>query len=162
MTLMLSITPADEKDLPAIADLLEEMDRFYGVTEFESSGKRRAQIQAAIFRGRPAAYLLLARDSEQVVGVASYSFLWPAVGLTKSLFLKELYVAADARRRGVGGMLMDYIFDLAAETGCSRVEWTTDRANAEAQRFYEQIGARTESGKVFYRVQETMLSRRSS
>ena len=35
-------------------------------------------------------------------GMASYSFLWPAAGLTRSLYLKELYVAQDWQRQGIG------------------------------------------------------------
>ena len=51
--------------------------------------------------------MLLARDEDGVLaGFASYSFLWPAVGLTASLYLKELYVAASRQRHGVGTLLM--------------------------------------------------------
>jgi hypothetical protein len=41
---------------------------------------------------------MLAWDGDDLAGFAAYSFLWPAVGLTRSLFLKELYVAEAARR----------------------------------------------------------------
>ena len=151
---MLAITPAQPDDLPAIADLLEEMDRFYGVTEFESAPERIAQIKALIFHDPPAAHVLLARDDDRVVGLASYSFLWPAVGLAQSLFLKELYVAEADRRLGVGRQLMHSLFELAAETDCSRVEWMTDHNNAEAQAFYEQLGFKPNTDKAFYRVQD--------
>jgi GNAT superfamily N-acetyltransferase len=39
--------------------------------------------------------------------MASYSFLWPAAGVTRSLYLKELYVAQDWQRQGIGKLLMD-------------------------------------------------------
>lgn len=159
---MLTVTPATEADLPALAGLLEEMDRFYGVTDFEPTGKRQAQIQAQIFRDPPAAHILLARDHNQVIGLASYSFLWPAIGLTQSLFLKELYVAQHHRRTGVGRLLMKRVFDLAAETGSSRIEWMTERDNTDAQAFYAGLGAEPNTGKVFYRVEETHESRRDA
>ena len=150
---MLTATPATEQDLPAIADLLEEMDRFYGVTEFEPAEERVKQIQAMVFRDPPAAHVLLARDDSRVVGLASYSFLWPTMGLTQSLFLKELYVTQDQRRTGVDRLLMHRLFELAAETGCSRVEWMTERDNTDAQAFYAGLGAEPNTEKVFYRVQ---------
>jgi GNAT superfamily N-acetyltransferase len=56
------------------------------------------------------------------VGFASYSFLWPAAGLTQSLYLKELFVTAKARRQGVGQALMERLIDIAKKAGCSRVE----------------------------------------
>src|SRR5260370_8786324 len=51
-----------------------------------------AQVAEALFTSPPAGYALLAWDGTQLAGLAAYSFLWPAVGLTRSLYLKELYV----------------------------------------------------------------------
>ncbi|HEX9364352.1 MAG TPA: GNAT family N-acetyltransferase [Candidatus Dormibacteraeota bacterium] len=150
---MLTVTPAAESDLPALVELFEEMDRFYGVTAFEPAETRQAQIQSVLFRDPPAAHMLLARDADRVVGLASYSFLWPAVGLTQSLFLKELYVAEAYRKRGIGRLLMERVFALATEKGCSRVEWMTEQANADAQAFYAKLGHEPSTEKVFYRVQ---------
>lgn len=149
---MLAVTPAHETDLPQIAHLLEEMDRFYGVTEFEPADVRQSQIRSLIFRDPPAAFVLIARDDDSVVGLASYSFLWPAVGLTQSLFLKELYVAQSHRRQGVGRLLMHRVFAIAAETECSRVEWMTEQANTEAQAFYAGLSHKPNTEKVFYRA----------
>ena len=150
---MLAITKATKDDVPAIAELLEEMDRFYGVTEFEPLDARMAQIRAIVFTDPPAAHLLLAHDDDRAAGLATYSFLWPAVGLTRSLYLKELYVADAYRRRGVGRLLMDRVRGIADETGCSRVEWTTDRDNEGARRFYKGLGYAIHPGKVFYRLE---------
>ncbi|MFI9597889.1 GNAT family N-acetyltransferase [Nonomuraea sp. NPDC052265] len=91
-------------------------------------------------------------DGEEPVGIASYSFLWPAEGLTRSLYLKELYVAESAQRRGVGTALMNALFDLAAKHECSRVEWTTDTGNSGAQHFYDELGQATLPTKLFYRT----------
>lgn len=150
---MLSIVAAKETDLLAIADLFEEMDRFYGATDFVPVGQRVAQIKDAILRDPPAANVLLASENDVVVGIATYSYLWPAIGLTSSLFLKELYVLRAHRRTGVGRQLMQRILEVATEAGCSRVEWMTDRRNREARQFYESLGYRENDEKVFYRVQ---------
>ena len=86
------------------------------------------------------------------MGIASYSFLWPAAGVTRSLYLKELYVRQAARRRGVGKLLMDELTGVANLHHCSRIEWTTEPENADAQAFYATLGAEVFAGKVFYRV----------
>lgn len=150
---MPTTTPAVEQDLPAIAELLAEMDRFYGVTEFERLEQRLPRIKAMIFRDPPAAHVLLAKEDGQVVGLAAYSILWPAVGITHSVFLKELYVREAYRRRGVGQLLMQELCEVAVENGCSRVEWMTDRDNPGAQQFYAELGFTVDTGKLFYRVQ---------
>jgi GNAT superfamily N-acetyltransferase len=89
-----------------------------------------------------------------VAGIAAYSFLWPAVGSTRSLYLKELYVPAAYRGQGVGKLLMHAVFETAAKLGCSRVEWTTDTSNTVAQAFYARLGLPRHPSKVFYRVED--------
>jgi GNAT superfamily N-acetyltransferase len=93
------------------------------------------QIGEAPGGDSPSAHVLLAWDDGELVGFASYSFLWPAVRLTRSLYLKELYVAEAARRKGVGKLLMRRVYLVAVQEDCSRVEWTTDRENGDAQPF---------------------------
>jgi GNAT superfamily N-acetyltransferase len=85
--------------------------------------------------------------------MASYSLLWSAAGVTRSLYLKELYVAAGWQRQGIGKLLMDSLLTVAAKHGCSRVEWTTDRDSEGAQRFYAKLGVPINEGKLFYRVE---------
>ncbi|MBI1757766.1 MAG: GNAT family N-acetyltransferase [Actinobacteria bacterium] len=135
------------------------MDRFYGATELEPLECRERQVSETIFSNPPAAHALLAWDGEQLVGFATYSFLWPAVGLTRSLYLKELYVSNRARRTGVGRLLMHRLFELAVKHDCSRVEWTTDQDNVEARRFYELLGAPLNTSKLFYRLEGDGLRR---
>jgi GNAT superfamily N-acetyltransferase len=153
------VTEAEPRNIQAIAALTEEMDRYYGATEIEPSDSRTRQITDAIFSDPPAAYALLAWDDEQLVGFAAYSFLWPAVGLTRSLYLKELYVAQSHRRGGIGRLLMQNLIEAAAKHECSRVEWTTDAPNHDARAFYEVLGAPTNSSKVFYRLEGDSLRR---
>jgi ribosomal protein S18 acetylase RimI-like enzyme len=150
--LVTTVAPARPSDVVAVATLLAEMDRFYGATEVASLDHRIRQINHALFSNAAAGRALLAWDGAQLVGFASYSFLWPAPDLTRSLFLKELYVSGEHRRKGVGKSLMQRIFNIAAEQECSRVEWTTDNTNIEAQRFYEKLGMYKYQWKIFYRV----------
>jgi GNAT superfamily N-acetyltransferase len=150
---MNSVTQALPSNVGALADLTEEMDRFYGATQIEALDLRIRQISEALFDDPPSAYALLAWDDGNLLGFAAYSFLWPAIGLTRSLFLKELYIAERARRKGVGKLLMEHLHALAVKRGCSRVEWNTDRENLDAQRFYADLGVPVDESKLFYRVQ---------
>ncbi|MGH3329536.1 MAG: GNAT family N-acetyltransferase [Streptomycetales bacterium] len=142
---------AEPKDVEAIATLLEEMDRFYGADEVKPLELRVRQIAEAIIDDRSPIHALLAWDGGQLIGIATYSFLWPAMGVTRSLYLKELYVARDHQRKGVGKLLMDCVVEAAAKNRCSRVEWTTDEENPGAQEFYEKLGFSKLPSKVFYR-----------
>jgi GNAT superfamily N-acetyltransferase len=149
-----SITPAEARDAAGIADLMAELDSHYGATEVPSVDERTAQITGALFGPQPAAYVLLACDDARIVGIAAYSYLWPAAGTTSSLYLKELYVRRDVRRAGIGRALMHAVFTIAQERGCSRVEWATEVDNHDAQAFYASLGAPVQNGKVAYRVDD--------
>jgi GNAT superfamily N-acetyltransferase len=156
---VLRTADANPGDASAIADLLLEIDRFYGEHGIEPAGLKIEQINSILFASPPLAYAVLAWDAERLIGMAAYSFLWPAARTTKSLYLKELYVRQDCRRSGVGRQLMEQLFKVARDTDCSRVEWTTDDDNAEARRFYEKLGVPAHPSKVFYRVEDQGLHR---
>ncbi|WP_435241807.1 cyclophane-containing RiPP N-acetyltransferase HaaN [Streptomyces cucumeris] len=149
-----TIRPAEKRDILAVAELIEEIERFYGSTEIQPLDERQSQVEEALFGSPPMASALLVEDeSGALVGLAAYSFLWPAAGASHSLFLKELYVRDTLRRRGVGAQLMSELRTLAAaRPGCSRVEWMTDRDNPEARAFYKSLGFAEFDGKIVYRV----------
>ena len=105
-----------------------------------------------MFGAVPAGRALLGVLEGEVVGLAAYSFLWPAAGTTRSLYLKELFVLAAARRHGIGRLLMRELHAVAAEHRCSRVEWTADTDQPDAQRFYASLGAEPLATKLFYRA----------
>ncbi|MCX4785435.1 GNAT family N-acetyltransferase [Streptomyces sp. NBC_01221] len=149
-----TIRPADKADTPALAELIEEIERFYGSTEVQPLDERRSQVEEALFGSLPLASALLVEDeSGDIVGLAAYSFLWPAAGSSHSLFLKELYVRDTLRRQGVGARLMKELRAIAAaRSGCSRVEWMTDRDNPIARGFYRSLGFAEFDGKIVYRV----------
>jgi len=150
---VVEIRLVEPQDVPALAVLMEDIDRFYGATDFESFSQRAPQIAASLFQETRAAYVLLAWEGEQLVGMAAYSFLWPAAGVTRSLYLKELYVMESVRRTGIGALFMQALCQVAVEHECSRIEWTADAANVLAEAFYEQLGVPKNREKVFYRLE---------
>lgn len=151
---MITVSAAVPDDAQAMEALLGEMHRFYDEPSTEPVADRVRQINEAVFASPPAAYALLARDGAMLAGFAAYSFLWPAVGVTRSLYLKELYVADAYRHRGIGTLLMRALFETAAKQRCSRVEWTANVESAGARAFYHDLGVSERTSKVFYRVED--------
>lgn len=56
--------------------------------------------------------------------------------------LKSLYVAAQARRRGLGERLTRLVEDTARQRGHRRIELWSDTRFADAHRLYERLGYR--------------------
>lgn len=141
-------SPATEADIHALSVLLGEIEEYYGG---ENVPGDPSAIRDALFSGGPAPTVLLARDEDTVVGLASYSLLWPAAGADTSLYLKELYVRAEHRRHGVGRALMAELRHIAKRSGYSRIEWTADTSNPGATAFYKALGGSAQE-KIFYRM----------
>lgn len=53
-------------------------------------------------------------------------------------YLEDLFVAPDARGRGVGRALLDDLLGLAEARGWSRLYWHTNAGNETARRLYDQ------------------------
>jgi GNAT superfamily N-acetyltransferase len=147
-----SVAKVGQVDLNDVVKLLDELDLFYGDDVAEAVHVRTSNTRTALLGNPPSAHAIIARSSaSEPIGFATYSFLWPAIGSSRSLYLKELYVTQVQRRAGIGSILMQNLFDIAKREGCCRVEWTTDTSNTDAVRFYERLGAAPFSEKIFYR-----------
>ncbi len=81
-----------------------------------------------------------------------------------TLYIEDVFVLPEHRKRGVGGALLKKAVRLAHERGCGRVEWTALDWNVNAQRVYEQrMGAKRMNEWFLYRMtraeMEACLSR---
>jgi GNAT superfamily N-acetyltransferase len=142
---MATVTTATGEDVRAVSELLGEIEAYYGGDNIPAD---EGEIRAALFGDRPVATVLLAKDGDEDVGMASYSFLWPAARADTSLFLKELFVRENARRGGVARQLMAAVRETARAAGCTRIEWQADQDNPIALAFYAALGARPHEDKV--------------
>ena len=133
------VAPLQPCEVSSFLELADEMDAFYGQTNFDHT-TRSEQLSEALFSEPPHAYALVAWDKGSAVGMSSYSFLWPAENMTTSLYLKELYVAASHRGRGIGRLLVSKTCGVAREQKCTRVELATELGNRDAQQFYARLG----------------------
>lgn len=64
-------------------------------------------------------------------------------------YLQDLYVNPDIRGKGLGRALIEHVYKVAAEAGCSRVYWLTHETNKDAMVLYDRIADK--SGFIQYR-----------
>lgn len=84
--------------------------------------------------------LVAADETGNLLGLANY-VLHPNTWSTNLVcYLEDLYVHPDARRRGVGRMLLDNLFSLAGTNRWSRVYWVTNAENTRARGLYDLYG----------------------
>jgi ribosomal protein S18 acetylase RimI-like enzyme len=101
--------------------------------ELEAKLLASLQQDAGVADYLPLAVIARDRNGTMLGGLAgSTSYGW--------LLVKMLWVAEDARRRGLGALLMQKAEAEAVRRGC-HAAWL-DTSNARARRFYEKLGYR--------------------
>src|SRR5262245_5721319 len=99
--------PATPADLPALVALFREMEVHYdGPAAAPAEAEIRAALARHVFAPEARVELLVAEGEGRLLGLAFISTLFPAARCTTALFLKDIFVSAEARSRGVGRALM--------------------------------------------------------
>ena len=139
-------------DVEATAALFREMQAHYCVPCPAFS-----EIVAKLAKLPEGVNVLVAADPA-IIGFAALGAIFPGPGLNPGLFLKELFVSAQARGQGIGTKLMHAAAHLAMERGFARLDWTADREDVGLLKFYADLGAAEQSEKVFYRLSGQALT----
>jgi len=100
----------------------------------ETLGEQLAQA-------RPPFECLLAEQDEQPLGFALFFPNYSTWQGKPGIYLEDLFVHSDHRRRGVGLALMSYLSRIAIERGCARLEWAVLDWNEPSLAFFESLGA---------------------
>ena len=140
-------------DHVALAVLMEEMQAHYRVP-----CPSRATIVAGLAALPVGVTIFVAVEDGAVLAFASLCNFYPGPGLRPGLFLKEIYVAAAARGRGLGHALMRASAAFAVARGDGRIDWTADADDPDLLRFYDSLGAVAHPKKLFYRLTGAALA----
>lgn len=94
-----------------------------------------------LFGARPYAEAILAEVGGAAIGFALFFYNYSTFLTKPGLYLEDLFVLPEYRRRGVGKALWSRVAELAAERGCGRMEWSVLDWNEPAIGFYQRMGA---------------------
>lgn len=103
------------------------------------------QVRAELFGPAPVIEALIgweeARGGTRAVAFALYFHNYSTFLARRGLYLEDLFVVPEARRRGYGKALMRHLARTAVARGCGRFEWSVLDWNQPAIDFYESLGA---------------------
>jgi len=134
-----TISSATESDVPVLLAMIRELAEFECLThELEVTAD---SLRAALFGERPVAAALLARVDGFPVGYAVYFQTFSTFVGRPGIFLDDLYVRPEFRKRGIGRALLEVVAEIGMEIGGGRFEWIALRWNENAFRFYRSLGA---------------------
>lgn len=144
-------------DIPVIARLFkQDMDDLGVETSLEDL--ERVAEAAVGYRDQehPECLCWVARLQPEgdPVGVVLANFNWSLKFAGRSLWIEELYVSPEARRRGLGRLLVEKVLDYAEEQGIRGIDLEAYRGNTPASILYRSLGFyRLGRERFYYRVE---------
>lgn len=105
------------------------------------------------------AELLIGEVGGRRAGYALFFSTYSTFLTRPGLFLEDLYVVPEARRRGVARALLGELARLAVARECGRLEWSVLDWNQRAIALYQSVGAAPVRGWTSYRLDGPALAR---
>lgn len=144
------IKSATESDVPVILSFVKKLARYeqllHEVVATEDLlretlfGKRRtAEVAIGYLESKPVGFVLFFHNYSTFLG-------------KPGLYIEDLFVDEDYRRRGYGRALLLHVARLAKERDCGRLEWSVLDWNQPAIDFYKKLGASPMSEWTVFRV----------
>jgi GNAT superfamily N-acetyltransferase len=133
------IQAATKADVPVIFSFIQKLADYerlsHEVTATEQSlaetlfGRRRtAEVAIGYFKRQPVSFVLFFHNYSTFLG-------------QPGIYIEDLYVDENFRRRGFGSAMLHYVARLATERRCGRLEWSVLDWNEPAILFYQKLGA---------------------
>lgn len=145
----MEIQTAVSADIPQLCLLLDTL--FSQEAEFKPDSELQALGLGAIIEGDGIGDILVAKQSEQIIGMVNLLYTVSTALGSRVAILEDLVIAPQHRGLGVGSALLKHAIDFARQKGCKRITLLTDNDNESAHRFYEQHGF-IESSMQAYRL----------
>src|SRR4051794_35183971 len=134
----ITVGPVLEEEFETLLPLIAAYQRFYEVEEIDSDRNRFffRRFLAPSDDGE----LLAARDeSGLILGYACLYWHFSSLAAVETVLMNDLFVAPEARGRGIGRTLIEATAEVARERGAAWVEWSTAPDNHTAQRLYDSL-----------------------
>jgi GNAT superfamily N-acetyltransferase len=136
---MLNIRTARSQDTVEIFNLIKALAEYEKLSD-RCTGNV-AELERHLFGDRPCVEAIVAEWLDKIVGFALF-FPNYSTFLTKpGIYLEDLFVLPDYRRKGIGRAMLIYLGKLARERGAGRLEWSVLDWNSSAIAFYQDMGA---------------------
>lgn len=149
------IRAATERDIPAIASLLNALNHSEGYTTITNEPALR---EALFGESREVAlHALVAVEGEEVVATLLYYAGYDTLSASLGYHLADMVVAQAYQRRGIGKLLVQALAKKTVAEGKEWVSLTALTRNDAARAFYQSLGM-TQVDVVFYAIGRTALA----
>jgi GNAT superfamily N-acetyltransferase len=157
MTQPLEIRAATREDVPTLLELVRALAEYERLAHLVAADEE--QLAVELFGPAARAEAVLGLAGGVAVGFAVYFHNFSTFLGRRGLYLEDLFVRPEHRRRGYGRQLLRHVARLAHARGCGRFEWMALDWNEPAIRFYKSLGAVELAEWRLFRVTGDALAR---
>ena len=135
--LSFEVRPGTVDDVPLLLAFIKSMAEF----EKLQVDATEEVLRESLFGEHPAAYTLFAFVDGRPAAYVIYFFTFSSMVGKRGLWLDDLFVSPEFRRKGIAKALMAHLADIAIRNRCGRFEWTVLDWNKRAIGLYKGMGA---------------------
>jgi len=150
---MIEIRAAVIEDCPALLELMRGLAEFEGYLDQFTVTLHELKQRGFPESGKPEFHTLVAGENGGLSGMLVYYFIPFTFDLRPTLFIKELFVAKQARGKHIGEALFTATREEAEKRKCGCIKWDVLHDNHAAQRFYERQGAKHDVRWLGYKLE---------
>jgi GNAT superfamily N-acetyltransferase len=153
----LSIRPATDADIPLVLAFIRGLAEYERLSHLVTATEET--LRDSLFGPNAGAEVLLAFAADTAVGFAVFFHNFSTFLGRRGLWLEDIYVPPEFRRKGYGRALLLHVARIAHERGCGRFEWAALDWNTPAIEFYRSLGAVSLDDWTIFRVTGAALER---
>lgn len=154
---MFTIRSATAEDAALILQFIIELAEYEKARDAVLADEE--QIRRSMFGPDAKVRALICEEAGQPIGFAVYFYNYSTWLGRNGIYLEDVFVRPEHRRKGAGRALLKHIAGIAVAEGCGRFEWSVLDWNQPAINFYESIGAKPQSEWTIYRLTGEALER---
>lgn len=152
MLILRSMTP---EDAPLVVSYIKELADYE--RDPDAAVVTPEDILHFAFSDHPLIHVVMAEWGGNPAGFALWFFNFSTWEGKAGIYLEDLYIRPEYRRKGIGKALLIYLARIAVQNNCTRFVWQVLDWNEPSINFYRQMGAKTMDAWLTCRVDHESL-----
>jgi GNAT superfamily N-acetyltransferase len=152
----LDIRPAVAGQAQLILDFIREIAEYEKLVHEVVADEKT--IRDTLFGKNKSAEVVIGYHRGKPVGYALFFYNFSSFIGRPGLYIEDIYVKPEHRRKGFGKAFLVYLARLARDKKCGRMEWAVLNWNEPSIKFYKKLGAVSMDEWKIFRLSEDALN----
>ncbi|MFQ5448354.1 MAG: GNAT family N-acetyltransferase [Saprospiraceae bacterium] len=135
-----TMRPATADDVPLILQFIKDLAEYERLSHLVVATEE--QLRKTLFGERQVAEVILGFEGDAPAALALFFHNYSTFLGQPGIYLEDLFVRPEFRRRGYGKIMLSQLARIAVERDCGRLEWSVLDWNQPAIDFYKSLGAK--------------------